>query len=570
MVPGPARRAHAAAARRLAGDPGRAEHAHRGPDRLGQDARGVPLGDRFADPPGAGARRRDARPLHLAAARSLERRPEEPPGAARRDPRPRPVGPGGTRPRAYGRHALGRAHRDDPPAAPHPRDDAGVALSPPDERGRPEDAAHGLDGHRRRDPRAHPRQARQPSRAFARAPRAPRGPAHSAGGPLGHAEAARRGRPLPRRRRARLHARRRRHVPGARPRDRGPAVAARGRLLARAVAGDLRADRRTRPRAPDDARLREHAQDGRTHLGAAHAPPRRGRRDEPPRQPLESAAPRRRAAPEGRQAARARRDGVAGARDRRRRRGSRDPGRRDALDRDVPPARRPRGTRAPEGPEGAALPSHARRARRRGGPSRVDPPFRPRPDADAAAAAGHPRAADRRGLRRRSLGGARALRPREEGLALPGAFARGVRPRRRSPHGRAAGATAPRRRERPPHGHAALAADGAHVRRRDSRHGRLPGPAGAGGNGRRDRQRGLGRRVERRRHLPARQRVVARPAHRARHRPRRGREGPAADASLLARGGARPDAGARGGDRNSQRGCVRGGGGVPFDAASTV
>ena len=61
----------------------------------------------------------------------------------------------------------------------------------------------------------------------------------------------------------------------------------------------------------------------------------------------------------------ARRDGVARARDRRRRRRPRDPGRRDALDRDVPPARRPRRARAEEDPEGTALPAHARRARRR-------------------------------------------------------------------------------------------------------------------------------------------------------------------------------------------------------------
>ncbi len=551
VVPGPPRRAHTAAARRLAGDPRGPEHAHRGSDRLGKDSRGLPLGDRRLDPPGVRAEGRDADPLRLAAARALERRPEEPPGAARRDPRARPGCSGSPRSRPDGRHALRRTHGDDPPAAAHPRDDAGVALSPPDERGRPESAAYGFDGHRRRDPRAHPRQERQPSRALARTSRAPRRPAPSARRPLGHTEAARRGRPVPRRRRARLHARRLRHVPDAGSRHRDPAVSARDRLLARAVAGDLRADRRARARAPDDARLREHAQDGRAHLGAAHSPPRRGCRHEPPRQPLESAAPRRRAASEGGQPARARRDGVSGARDRRRRRGPCDPGRRDAIDRDVSPARRPRRARPEEDPEGTALPSHARRARRRGGPPLVDPPFRPRPDADAAAPARHPRAADRRGLFRRSLGGTRSLRPREEGLAVSGALARGVRPRRRPPHGRPARAAAPRRRERPPHGDEALPSHGAHVRRRDSRHGRLPGPAGAGGNARRHGERGLGRRVERRRHLPARQRLVASPEDRAWHRPRRGREGPASVASLLARRGARPDTRARGRDRNS-------------------
>ncbi len=47
--------------------------------------------------------------------------------------------------------------------------------------------------------------------------------------------------------------------------DRGAAFAARDRLLARAVGGDLRAHRRARARAPHDARLRQHAQDGRAH-----------------------------------------------------------------------------------------------------------------------------------------------------------------------------------------------------------------------------------------------------------------------------------------------------------------
>ena len=52
--------------------------------------------------------------------------------------------------------------------------------------------------------------------------------------------------------------------------DRGPALAARHRLLARAVGGDLRAHGGADPRAPHDARLREHAQDGRAHRGPAH------------------------------------------------------------------------------------------------------------------------------------------------------------------------------------------------------------------------------------------------------------------------------------------------------------
>ncbi len=498
---------------------------------------------------GALAQGRDAGPLRLAAARALERRPEKPPGTARGDPRAGSIGTRDPRPRPDGRHVPLRARRDVPPAAPHPRHDAGIALPSPDERGRPKHPPDGLDGHRRRDPRARPRQTRQPPRALPRAPRAPRRPTDPARRPLGDAEASRRGRPLSRGCGARVHPRRRRDVPGAGPRDRDPAVAACDGLLARAVGGDLRADRRSRARAPHDARLREHPQDGRANLGPAHAPPRGGRRHEPPREPLEGAPAGRRTAPEGRHAAGARRDRLSGARNRRRRRGPRDPGRRDALDRDVPAARRPRRPRAAQDPEGAALPSHARRARGRGRPSRGDPPLRPRPDAHAAAPARHPGPADRRRGRGRGVGRACPLRPRPESLAVPGPLARGLRPRRRTPHGRAARTPAPRRRERPSHGDEARPSHRPHVRWRNSRHGGLPGPARAGRHARRNRQRGLGRRVERRRHLPARQRVVARPSRRDGHRARRGREGPAAVAPVLARRGPRPHARARGGDR---------------------
>ena len=67
-------------------------------------------------------------------------------------------------------------------------------------------------------------------------------------------------------------------------------------------------------------------------------------------------APGRGGAAQGRQAPRARGDGVARAGHRHRRRGPRHPGRRDPLDRDVPPARGARGPRAEEDPEGPALP----------------------------------------------------------------------------------------------------------------------------------------------------------------------------------------------------------------------
>src|SRR5207245_468449 len=42
VVPGALPRAYGSPAARLAGDPGPAGHAHRGPDRVGQDAGGVP------------------------------------------------------------------------------------------------------------------------------------------------------------------------------------------------------------------------------------------------------------------------------------------------------------------------------------------------------------------------------------------------------------------------------------------------------------------------------------------------------------------------------------------------
>ncbi len=55
----------------------------------------------------------------------------------------------------------------------------------------------------------------------------------------------------------------------ARPGHRDPALAARHRLLARAVGGDLRAPGRADPGAPHDARVREHAEDGRADRGPA-------------------------------------------------------------------------------------------------------------------------------------------------------------------------------------------------------------------------------------------------------------------------------------------------------------
>ena len=385
----------------------------------------------------------------------------------------------------------------------------------------------GLDRHRGRDPRPRARQARQPPRALARAARGagrPAGPAHR---PLGHAEAARRGR--------------------------AASSSAPGRECALVDAGTFRElDLGIEvPPSPLStvcsheqweeiyARMAELVREHRTTLvfvntrkmaeriaGPADAAPRRRGRHEPPRQPLAGPPPGRRAAAEGRQAPRARRDRVARARHRHRRRGPRHPGRRHALDRDVPAARRARGPRPDADPEGTALPADARRARRGGRAPALHPRVDSRPHAAAAAAARHPRAADRRGLRRRAVGRREPLR-RLRGARGPTAISRAsefdgvVALHTAGPPG----AAPPRRRRRAPDGHAARAAHGAPLRRRDPRHRRLPGAPGARGHARRHRQRGLGGRVERRRHLPARQRLLARPARRARHRARRRREG---------------------------------------------
>ncbi len=277
------RRADRVPARRLARDRGRPKRADRRAHWLGQDARGLPLGGRPAAPASVAAPRRDGGPLRLAAASAVERRAQEPSGAARRNPRARRRAARGPRGRAHGRHAAGRARRHDEASAAHPHHDARVALPPPDERRRPPHARVGPHGDRRRDSRPLPGQARDPSRAVARASRGARRRAVPAHRPLRDDEAARRGRPLPRRRGPSLPPRRRGHVPRARRGDRSAPVAALDRLLPRAVGGDLRARRRARAGAPDHARLRQHAQDGRAPRRQALGAPRAGCGDEPSR-----------------------------------------------------------------------------------------------------------------------------------------------------------------------------------------------------------------------------------------------------------------------------------------------
>ena len=173
---------------------------------------------------------------------------------------------------------------------------------------------------------------------------------------------------------------------------------------------------------------------------------------------------------------------------------------------------------------------------------------RARPPHDPAPAARRACPADRGRSRGAGLAGGGALRSLQARLALPQARAGGLR--RRRPHGgrrlrhppRPAGRAYSSRRgqwraARPPR----RADDRAHLGRHDSRHRRLSSAAGAGEPGHRHGERGFRGREHGRRHLPARQHVLSHSAGRARDGPGRGREGAAADNSLLARRGAGPD-----------------------------
>ena len=174
VVRRPLRITHTGAGAGLAGDPGWPPYADRRPDRIGQDPRRVPGGDRRVGPPGAGrrARRRDAGGLRLATEGAVQRHPAQPGGAARRHPR------GAARARtarrrdphlgAHRRHATGRAAAHASPPAAHRRHHPGVALHPARLRFRPRDAGDHAHGHRRRDPRHGAEQARRASGPVAR------------------------------------------------------------------------------------------------------------------------------------------------------------------------------------------------------------------------------------------------------------------------------------------------------------------------------------------------------------------------------------------------------------------
>ena len=205
------RRADARAGAGLAGDRGRRTRPDPGADRLGEDARGIPLGDRPAD---RHAGTRPPRPLRLAAQGAQLRRRAEPARAARRSP------VGAPRRRPHGRHAAEGARGDAPRAAGHPDHDAGVAL-PAAHVARARAAAQRRHADPRRGARRRRDEARRPSRALGRAARGARGAAAAADRPLGDAAPARGDRPL------RLgwpadRARRRGRGEGARPRGRRP------------------------------------------------------------------------------------------------------------------------------------------------------------------------------------------------------------------------------------------------------------------------------------------------------------------------------------------------------------
>ena len=183
-----------------------------------------------------------------------------------------------------------------------------------------------------------------------------------------------------------------------------------------------------------------------------------------------------------------------------------------AVDRHLPAARRPQRPRARRArPRAGIFPLTEDELVLRGRAARRGAPRRARPHAEARAPARHPRPADRRRLRRRDLGRGRALRDAAPRLALP-------RPRR-------ARTSTPSSRCTPTGAHALLHRDGVHGRLRATRRARITALTSGGaipdtgqyrvvlepeGIAGRLARRGLRDRVQRRRHLPARQRVVAR------------------------------------------------------------
>ena len=241
------------------------------------------------------------------------------------------------------------------------------------------------------------------------------------------------------------------------------------------------------------------------------------------------------------------RDRLARTRHRHRRRRSRLPDRLAALDRDLPAAGRPlrpRDRRHAEGPPVSAL---ARRSRRMRGAARQRAARRTRPARDPRAAARRAGAADRRGSRgedwpedalydrlRRAWPFRSLAREKFDAVARMLAEGFATRNGRR---GALIHRDAVNHMLRGRRGARTTALD---LRRHDPRHRRLSGAARAGEPDHRHGQRGFRRREHGGRHFSARQRVLPHPAGRARDGAGRGRQGPAAQHSVLARRSAGP------------------------------
>ena len=246
---------------------------------------------------------------------------------------------------------------------------------------------------------------------------------------LGHAEADRGDRALPDRRRT-LHDRRHRSRQASRPRARAAAGAARGGDVGRRLAAGLRPPRGARERAPHDARLRQHAAARRARGAASLRAARHGSGRRTPRQSRARDPSRRRAAPQAGRAQGPRRDRLARARDRHRRRRPRLPARLDPHDRGFPAARRAFGARGRRRPQGSAVPAVPRRPVRRRSAPRVRQAGRARPDRGAGEAARRARPADRRRGRAPGMARGRAVRLLPACVPVPRSRAHRVHRRR--------------------------------------------------------------------------------------------------------------------------------------------
>ena len=223
---------------------------------------------------GAAPARRDAGPLRLAAARPVQRRPEEPPGPLAEIRAARPVAARGPRAGAHGRHAGRRARGHGASRPPHilvttpeslyllltsdgGRRDAGARCAPSSwTRSTPSSATSAARTSRSRSS-ASRRWPAGRSSASASPPRRSRSTRSAASWSAPAAS-------------ARWWTR----APSATLDlgDRGPALAARAPSARTSSGTEIYARiAELIARAPHHARLREHAQDGRAHRGPAHA-----------------------------------------------------------------------------------------------------------------------------------------------------------------------------------------------------------------------------------------------------------------------------------------------------------